>query len=694
MESAKTIEQKKIISNESLSRQDINIYLISIVAVCLGVYSSCFFNKFVNWDDVPYVIENSTIKSWTWGNLKSMFTTYTFGNYHPLTLLSLSIDYHIAKLNPNWYHLNNVLLHLFNTLLVFKLINLITGNSKIALITMALFGLHPIHVESIGWISERKDVLYAFFYLFSLTSYLKYKITNLAGYYRLSLIFFFLSILSKGMAVSLPPILLLIDWLMGYKIMDRKNLIEKIPFFLLSFFFGIVAIYAQKSADAITANDTWSFHERFILAGYAFMKYIFNLVWPLNLSPLYPYPIKIGNNLPLDVWLYGLASLLLAIFILAMWWLRSTGLYIRWICFGFAFFFITIFMVLQLLPVGKYIMADRYAYMPSIGFCFIVALGFCYVDERIKTVKPVLYFISLFYLLFISIVTYNQGKIWKDDVSLWSKAIQCFPNYIESYQLRGNANTTAKKYREALKDYNKIISFYPKNGFGYFLRGKTMFILNQAEPAIADYTKSIQLMSNKPDIHLVHLVESDPKKDIVSVYLNRAAAYLQIGKENLAFADFDMAKKLDPDNPEIYINLGIIETKKKSYDKSLNLFSKAIILQPDLGEAYFHRGYVYYLLKDYYKTIKDCNNSINKRWHKAEVYQTRGLAYIQTNKYLKALADFNFAIELEPNMAEAYYNRGYLKWQLNKKTGACEDLYKSKQLGFTPADSLINSFCY
>ena len=246
----------------------------------------------VNWDDDRYLSNTPAVQSLSLTTVKEASTSFFIGHYQPLTILSYALDYHFYKLNPYHYHLTNLILHLLNSLLVFYLIYLLSGNIIVSFITAILFGLHPLHVESVAWVSERKDVLYSFFFLLSCITYLYYLTKgNKHKYYILSLFLFLCSLLSKSMAVTLPLLLLLIDYYLKRK-PNKTLLLDKIPYFFLSIIFGIIAIFGV----GIRPKVGFSLFGALSAASYATVFYLGKLFLPIKLSCLYPdYSFEPGS---------------------------------------------------------------------------------------------------------------------------------------------------------------------------------------------------------------------------------------------------------------------------------------------------------------------------------------------------------------------------------------------------------------
>ena len=337
-----------------------------ILLVTYFVFSPSLQNKFTNWDDDVYVLENPLVVN---GKIpvKEIFKSPVSANYHPITMLSLARNYQNGKLNPKGYHLESVVFHLLNIGLLFFFIFILTKrNLLMASIVALFFGIHPMHVESVSWISERKDVLYVFFFLSGLITYLKYRESKKIKWYLFTMVLFVLSCLSKGMAVVFPIVLLLIDYLLEIK-RERKLLTEKIPFFILALIFGVVAFKIQ-SGIAISDTQFFSVWQRVMFASYGAMMYVVKFFIPMNLSAYYPYP-TLNRNATIPFFFYLMPFIFLGIIFSIYFFLRKE----RALIFGLLFYFISVALVLQFVSVGTVIMADRYSYLSYIGLLYVAA---------------------------------------------------------------------------------------------------------------------------------------------------------------------------------------------------------------------------------------------------------------------------------------------------------------------------------
>jgi len=314
------------------------LLLAGLVSILTFIaFSPILNNVFTNWDDMVYVTQNTLIKNLSLDGIRAIFKTPVSSNYHPVTILSYALNYRISELNPFSYMLTNLLFHIFNTVLVFCFIYLLSGKrTMLALFVSLLFGIHPMHVESVAWVSERKDVLFVFFLLLGLINYLNYlKKPNLIKY--LSLLFLFiLSLLSKPAAVVFPVLLILVDYYLQRKTTVKKSFLEKLPFLVLALVLGIVTFRLQ-SAEAVSL-ERFSFIHRILFGTYGFVMYIIKLFVPIKLSALHPFPENGQMN-----FFYYITPIIIFGILGISYRLRKNRVFI----FGLGFYLISILLVLQ-----------------------------------------------------------------------------------------------------------------------------------------------------------------------------------------------------------------------------------------------------------------------------------------------------------------------------------------------------------
>lgn len=611
--------QKIFLTNSN--RTYIWLLAFFVAFITFTTYLPALKNGFVNWDDNLYIYENQNIQSLDIGFLKWCITAVVSSLWHPLTLVSLALDHAIWGLNPWGYHLTNILIHSTNTFLVFILViqlleyNNLWRDSKKALITgfitAILFGIHPVHVESVAWVSERKDVLSAFFYLSAMLAYIKYTSTTglkKAALYSASILLFFFALLSKPMAISLPLVLLILDiYPIGRLTRNPRStkwvLIEKLPFFLLAFLASVATVWAHSAQGGLRALETYPLVERIFVAVRAYLFYLVKMALPLNLAPWYPYPEKIS------FFTSEYAGALIALTIITIFATRS--LKTNKVFFAIWFYYIiTLAPTTGIVQVGGQAAADRYTYLPSLGPFIFTGLGVGYLFDRWSKRQYRLAAVVAVILLSTLLIntTVKQIAIWRDSITLWSYEIELFPeSSAEIYSNRGLAYDGLGNYQYAIKDYNKAIELGPETAKIYISRGNTYDSLGDYQQAIKDYSKAIELA---------------------------------------------------PQNAKAYVNRGRVYRSAGDYQQAIKDYSKAIEIDPRDAMTYYNRGNAYNNLGDYQLAIDDYTKSIEIDPQDVRTYTNRGNAYVSLGDYQEAIRDYSKAIEIDPQGKKAYSNLG------------------------------------
>jgi protein O-mannosyl-transferase len=657
-----------IITDPDLERWKYYGLLAVILIISFIAYIPVLHNSSFVWDDDGYISNNLLIKTFS---LKEIFSRNVMGNYHPLTIMVLAIECHFFGFNAAGYHAVNLFLHLLNVILVFYAVSLLCDKTMVALVAALLFGIHPMHVESVAWASGLKDVLYAFFFLASYIFYLKYLIRLNKKFYVFSLMLFSLSLLSKAMAASLPFILLLTDYYKGRKI-EKTALLEKVPFLVLSVTFGVIAVFAQKTSGNIS-DLAFNVPQRLAFACYGFITYLIKLVLPLNLSAFYPYPVKNADAFPMIYYAYVL--FIVGLVVLVFYSLRFS----KKILFGLGFFAVTVFLVLQLLPVGKAIMADRYSYIPSIGVFFLAGEGFCLLwGKKLKLMTILL--LSAF-TVFFSVKTYARCGIWKNETTLWNDVISQYEKVPFAYLNRGIAYAKENQYDKAIEDISKAIQLdtnytkaYYNNAKAYYNRGNLYMNERKFEMALKDFDKSIEL-----------------NPEYTQAYYNRGNIYADMQDYDKALADYSKAIELNPEGAKAYINRGYVSGIKKEYESATKDIDKAIELNPNDAEAYYNRGILFMNMEKYDRAIEAFDKAIDLNPNDAEAYLNRGYVYSLAKRYNEAISNFSKAIELKSGDGRAFYNRGLAKYYSGNKEAAYNDLKQAASLGYKLAEDLLST---
>ena len=563
-----TKEEQLIINNIDYTKY----FLPLIIVVTAIIYFNSLSNEFItNLDDGNFIINNEIIKSLNWTNIKEIFS-FSSGSINPLTLLTFAIEYKFFGLNPFSYHLINLVLHLSNVILVFYFIKQFSGKVWVAAITTIFFAVHPMQVEAVAWVVERKTLLYTLFFLLSLISYSKYLLNiNKKSYLICSFIWFFLSLMSKPTAISLPLVILLIDFYF-YKKISIKLIISKIPYFILSLIFGLIAVFLHKSGVSFNSmSQSYNFIDRIFLLSYSFVFYLFKIFFPISLSVMHLFPIKANEFLPFEYYLSLPAILLIGLGV------YKSKILKKEIIFGMVFYLFSIVIFLQFLPIGNAIVSERYSYVPFIGIFFIFGHLYSFIIEKseyIKTRKIFSYIIVILFAIYCT-VSFDRVKVWKNGVVLFTDVIN--------------------------KNQNE--------GLAWAYRGRGKYDKGDIDGALNDFNIAIKLKPNVSDWYFVRGIAKNDKGDIEG-----------------AFNDFNSAIKLNSKDPEYFFNRGNEHYYSKNYESAIKDYNYAIILKPNYAEAFSNRGGCFGVINLFEESLKDYNQAISLNPKYADAYFGRGMA--------------------------------------------------------------------
>ena len=635
-------------SHSSVSRFSIVPVLLVTMILFMGVRNL----DFVNWDDPEYVIENQYLEL-SAQNIKTAFLSgvhpdYPKGiasNYHPITIISLAVDKAIGDGRASTFHWNNLFFHLINTLLsyllFFKLLqfrnNSKTQNSPGSIGILAAFGalifaIHPMHVESVAWISERKDVLYLMFYLFGMLNYLRYKTDGS----RLPLVylFFLLSLLSKPAAVTFPFAILLIDYLKG-DFSWKKSMILALPFFILSIVFGLITINIQADT-AIGEFAQYSVVDRLCFASFGLVHYLQKFIFATPTTAIYPYP----QSGTMPIWI-AVSPFIILVLSALIWFFRKN----RIVVFGVIFFVVNLMLTLQLVQVGASLVSDRYTYLPYHGLIVILLYGLYYlISSRPKLRLPICVILGL-WAIFMVFSSTKQIKTWKDSGTLWNNVLQKYPGYHYALKGRGKYYYESGQMDKALQDLDKALEVYPDEAAIYTLRGNIFRDQKEYEKSLTSYSQAIEL-----------------EPDIPTHYNNRANTYIRTGKSELAFKDYQKCLELEPKHKEALNNLGAYYHSKSDYELAFKSYSEALLAFPDLHTNYMNRSGVSISAGNYSLALSDINKYLEYKNPLPKGYYFKALALDELGKKPEALLALNEALKGDPR------NSSYLQYQKELKS--------------------------
>jgi len=580
--------------------------LAGIAAVTIAAYAAAFHHSFVSLDDATCVTNNPLVLEQRYGPL---LTTIVNNSFHPLTMLSLAFNAS-KPLSAEPFVLTNVILHTMNTLLVFWLTFLLSRRRPLVAVTTALlFGIHPMRVESVAWVSSRKDVLYVLFFLAGLIAYWRYLGNRRWPWLLTTFVCFVLSCLSKGMAVVFPLVLILLDYWKGRPVADRRSILEKAPFFAVSLLIGLIALDVEHGGDfhglfaipdkeLVATTDTGAFtpYQRVVYPTFGFMTYVWQLLAPVHLGVLYPYPTPAEAGHPK----YPLSILFfLGAIAVAVWSVRRN----RMVAFGVGWFLLVILPVLQWVPVGKSSIADRMTYLAYFGLFFLLGMAVDWLFRRYPVARTAIAAGLVVAAALLFVRTRDQVATWKNSEALWTNVIRNFPRCDLPYISRGNG------------------------------RGEA----GQIEGAKADLQTALRLGSRRADM-----------------YEGLGNVYASTGKPDSAVLMFDQAVKGNPSAGRTYYNRAIAYLIVARPREALADLEKARELMPVRASTlHFPRGNAYLQLGRYPEAIAEYDRAITTGQLVTDALLNRGVCKLRTKDPAGAAADFREVLRLDPGNAIA-----------------------------------------
>jgi len=654
-----------------MKRLSIGYYLAGLVSIITFlVYLPALQNKFVEWDDSRFIYENPYIRSLNGAFFKWAFLDFSAPGsdyWRPLSYLSHALDYAIWGLNPIGHHLTNNILHAINTFLVVLLVmrllaswqagkltnrqvDNLTGShdTHFALITAVttglLFGLHPIHVESVAWVTERKDLLCAVFYLLSITVYVRYLTPPSyvkrgwqgRGSYLLSLLFFTLALMSKPMAVSLPVVLIILDWYPFKRISSVKTFIssvtEKIPFMALTLTLSILTMMTQKKIGAMEMMGYLPLSTRILVATKSLMTYLWKMIFPFDLNPYYPYPLTFSF---FSLEFFPSAVLVPFITIVCLLYIRR---YKAWTAL-WGYYVATLIPVLGIIQVGGQAMADRYTYLPSISPFLIAGAVIAWLFGQVSRPGKITriltnlgYATALLLVVGLSYLTIAQISVWKNSLTLWNFVIERQPNRVpQAYNNRGIALIDEGRYQEAIEDFNKAIFLNPAFYQAYASRAAVYDRTGQLDKALADMDMAVSLSA------------------FYKTYYARARLFEKKGEVEKAVRDFKQAIAHNPSYINAYVDLGLLYSKTGSYKNAVESFRGALALDPGHDYAHYGSGKALANLGDLNRALEHFRTAVRLRPGSALYRNMLGITYGQKSLFNDAVEQFREAVRLDPS---------------------------------------------
>jgi protein O-mannosyl-transferase len=608
---------------------------VLILTVVMALYGRVISYPFVNYDDNNYVTENSHIQDGlTWSAVTWAFASTEHSNWHPLTWMSHALDCEVFGLQPYGHHLTSIVLHALNSMLLFLLIFYTTKREGPSLVLALLFAVHPINVESVAWVAERKNVLSTLFFFLTLGAYGWYVRKPNWSRYLPVLIFFACGLMSKPMLVTLPFVLLLLDYWPLERIERNtsfaKLFLEKLPLFILSGVVSVITFKAQQAGHAFHAATQFPFAVRLEDAILAYVLYLGKPLWPSHLAAFYPHP-----GASVSLWTIAASSLVLA---------TITGLTLvfrsrKYLLTGWLWFLGTLVPVIGLVQVGDQGMADRYAYLPLIGVFLMFTWAAADFFQSQRTPRAVSATMSIGMLLALLLTTNRQIGYWSSDTKLWAHTLAVTTRNAFAHRHVGMALMLSNDTDDALSHLREAVAINPADPMNYVDLGLCLQKSQQLDAAVEQYKKAISVTANA--------------EELAVAYTNLGSVYEQAGNYPVAVEQYKKATNLTVDKEQQaidYTNLGSAYDQGGNYPEAYESYNHALQLNPKLFNAYFDRG----------------------------------LVLEREGKIEEAVADYQHSIELRPT-ARGYLELSRALQRLNRISEAQTSYEKARELASDPS---------
>ncbi len=531
---------------------------IILAVILMGSYlmlGGVLDNEFTNWDDHDYVVENEDIKQLNLRTISSFFSENYVGLYTPLTLVSFAVDYQLFGLDPTGFHLTSLIVHLLNTALVYLLILTLFHSRAMSIVVAVFFSIHPLNIETVAWISSRKDLLFVLFYLLSLLAYISYKKNGKLLWIVLSFVCFILSGLSKPTALTLPLVLILIDYVKDTQI-SLRHFVNKLHFFLVSAALFIVGLISALKVNPFNVKPFgYNFIEEVILALYSLGYYVYHAIFPHQLTNFHAYPYNDNSWIGAEYWIG--AIFFMGFIALLIYFRKKEKKYL----FALLFFLITILPVFRIAPTGFPIVSERYFYLSSVGI--IAFISFWVINHwNIFFVRLMTVFSASLLIVWFIKLDLQRIRDWETSISLWSKTVEVNPDIYLAQMKLGDAYAARGNERLALQAYQNSLMIYDENAPLFNQLGNMYFDQNDYEIAVDFFTKAIRLDSTN-----------------ATYYYNRGNTYKALNTFDSALFDYNNAIKISP-IPGAYNNRGLVNIFTGDSVRALQDLDSAVLLEP------------------------------------------------------------------------------------------------------------------
>jgi tetratricopeptide (TPR) repeat protein len=630
---------------------------LALAAITFAVFGQTLRHEFIDFDDRAYVYENPmvaqglTLKGIAWA-----FTHVHSANWHPLTWLSHDLDCQLYGMNPAGHHLTNVLLHTATVIALFLILRQMTGALWRSAFVAAFFAIHPLRVESVAWVAERKDVLSGLFFMLTIGAYvryvenLKFQISNFKFFYIASVVLFALGLMCKPMLVTLPVVLLLLDYWPLRRVPSAGRLVvEKLPLLALSAASCVLTLLAQNEAMPLTASI--SVPLRFANALATSMIYLGQMVWPAGLAVFYPFP---HNGLP--AWEVALAGTLLAGFSVAAWAERRKR---PWLLMGWLWYLVMLLPVAGLIQVGGQAHADRYTYLPQIGIYVAVT----WLAAEWQASRTALGGLAAGALAVLMVCAWKQTAYWKTSEILWTHTLACTTGNDVAHNNLGDVLFHKGRVDEAITHFQQTLQISPNYKGTHYNLATALMQKGRVDEAITQYREALQINPDHADAHV-----------------NLGNALRQMGRGDEAIIQYQKALQITPESMNAHNNLGIVLSQKGRADEAITQFQKALQIEPASADVHNNLGSVLLQIGKADEAINQLQMALQIKPDDAQAHYNLGIAFFQKGSMDEAIAQFQKALQIKPDYPDACVNVGIALLQKGKTDQAITQFQKALQM--------------
>jgi len=670
--------------------------MAALVLVTAAAYWPVFGNGFV-FDDVPYLVENPNLRDgFTADAVQWAFTSFRCANWHPVTWLSAMLDVSLFGLSPAGHHAVNLLFHLANTVLLLLLFRRITGSLWKSAFVAGLFALHPLHVESVAWIAERKDVLSTLFWLLGIWAYVRYAEKPSVRRYVLVAAIFALGLMAKPMLVTLPIVLLLLDFWPLRRLSlggsakkggptPAKLILEKAPLLALSAASSLITYFAQQSIGAVVQLQKFPIGLRIENALVSYVAYVWKMIWPAGLAAYYPYP---AHGIP--AWqALGAALVLVGVSVFVFRQAKSRP----YLAVGWLWYLIALMPVIGIVQVGEQSMADRYTYVPLIGIFLMIAWGVkangrstsaqASADKggerasgRSRTTQspslpvtqsPILSGIAVVVLAALGVCTSLQARYWQSDYTLFLRAVNVTSDNKLARNNLGIQLEAQGKPDEAIVQYQKALEIDPNYADARLDLGNALFSQGKVEEAVKEYSA---------------ILKADPENKKASIGVANALA--KKGRGDVAASEYAKILESDPNNADAHYNLGLMLSKQGKLDEAAEHYRKALDINPNYAKAHNNLGTLLTQQNKPDEALPHYQEAIRIKPDYAEAHCNLGIVLAGQGNVPEAAQHFLAAVRIKPDYAEAHASLALAYFLTERYAEAWKEVRLAERYGIPP----------